>query len=196
MSLATAVYNYLVEADPDLGASPSDRRQSLIAAEKVLPLEIDAYSKLMKPGSSRDEWQPYLADAEVNLGSVQTLLHRGGDSAKLVKKGLASWKELIEKNQNSSAILDDAAQDFLFAERASLKDPRLAVTCAERAVTLSHRKLPPRLLTLAQAYRAAGQIEKSRAAAQEGLMLLPTSQPGSVKPRIRKLLEILAQSRS
>ena len=74
-----------------------------------------------------------------------------------------------------------------------MKDPKMAVSCAERAVTLSHRKLPPRLLTLAQAYRAAGQIEKSRAAAKEGLALLPAVQPGSVMPRMRKLLEIQTQ---
>jgi hypothetical protein len=50
------------------------------------------------------------------------------------------------------------------------------------------------LLTLAQAYRASGQIEKSRATAKEGLASLPAVQPGSVKPRIRKLLEIQAQT--
>jgi hypothetical protein len=45
------------------------------------------------------------------------------------------------------------------------------------------------LLTLAQAYRASGQIEKSHTTAEEGLALLPTPQLGSVKPNIRKLLE-------
>jgi len=50
------------------------------------------------------------------------------------------------------------------------------------------------LLTLAQAYRATGQIEKSRATAKEGLALLPAPQPGSVKPRVRKLLQIQAQA--
>jgi hypothetical protein len=74
-------------------------------------------------------------------------------------------------------------------EPASFKDPLFSVSCAERAVTLTHRKLPSMLLTLAQAYRAAGQIDKSRSAAQEGLALLPASQPGSTKPRLRKLLE-------
>ena len=194
MSLADAVYNYLVEADPALGASASQRQRSLMAAEKVLPEEISALSKLMKQGSSPDQWQSFLADAQVNLGSIQFILHRRGDSTQLVKNGLASWRELVNKNQNSSTILDNAAQDFLFAEPASLKDPKMAVSCAERAVDLSHRKLPPRLLTLAQAYRAAGQMEKSRTAAREGLELLPAVQQGGVKPRIRKLLEIQAQN--
>jgi uncharacterized protein HemY len=59
---------------------------------------------------------------------------------------------------------------------------------------LSQRRLPSRLLILAQAYRAAGQPAKSQAAAKEGLALLPASQPGSVKSRTRKLLEIQAQN--
>jgi len=194
-SLANAVYVYLVEADQSLGASASDRRRSLMAAEAVLPQEISVVSKLIKQSSAVDELEPFLADAQINLGSIQTILHRGGDSTQLVRSGLANWRELVKKNQNSSTVLDDAAQDFLFAEPATLKDTKLAVACAERAVMLSRRKLPTKLLTLAQAYRAAGQFEKSRAAAKEGLALLPAPQPGSVKPRIRRLLEIQAESR-
>ena len=59
---------------------------------------------------------------------------------------------------------------------------------------MSHEKTPSRLLTLAQAYRASGQTEKSRALAHEGLALLPALPPGSGKPNIRKLLEIEAQT--
>jgi hypothetical protein len=73
---------------------------------------------------------------------------------------------------------------------------QFAVSCAEREVAMSHGKMPFRLLTLAQAYRASGEIQKSRAAAKEGLALLPTLPPGSVKPNIRKLLEIEAQAGS
>jgi hypothetical protein len=90
-------------------------------------------------------------------------------------------------------FLDMAASDLLMVEPASLRDPKFAVACAERAVALSHRRIPSMLLTLAQAYRASGQAEKSRVTAQEGLALLPAPQPGSVKPRIRKLLEAQAQ---
>jgi hypothetical protein len=50
------------------------------------------------------------------------------------------------------------------------------------------------LLTLAQAYRAAGQTEKSRATANEAMALLPAPRPGDLKPNIRKLLEVQAQS--
>lgn len=108
-------------------------------------------------------------------------------------------KELARKDTVSAAVLDHAANAFLKVEPASLKDPQFALTCAEREIALSHGKSPSMLLTLAQAYRATGQMEKSAAAAQEGLALLPAVRPGNVKPNIRKLIEIqdrLANKRS
>jgi hypothetical protein len=86
-------------------------------------------------------------------------------------------------------VLDQAANAFLTVQPAALRDARIAVSCAEREVALSHSREPSKLLTLAQAYRASGQMERSRATAREGLALLPPPQPGSVKPNIRKLLE-------
>jgi hypothetical protein len=193
VSLIYSTRNYITEADPALGPSEGDRRQALMGAEKSLTEEMAVSGRLMKQEGGQKLWKSFLADAQVILGSVKFMLHRGGNSEELVKKGLATYQDLIEKNPASPTILDDAAQDFLYAEPASLKEPRLAVSCAERAVALTHRRVPSKLLTLAQAYRAAGQMERSRATAQEGLALLPPQQPGSVKPRIRKLLEALAQ---
>jgi hypothetical protein len=46
---------------------------------------------------------------------------------------------------------------------------------------------------MAHAYRANGQIEQSRATAREGLALLPPVQPASVKPNLRKLLDLQSQ---
>jgi hypothetical protein len=187
-------YAYEIAADPALGASPSDRRRNLASAQEPLVKNIAVLERLLKQDPSRFILRSDLADAQVYLGSIQTILHGPGESVELVKKGLATFRDLVKKSQDSPSILDLAAQDFLFAEPATLKDPQLAVSCAEREAVLSHRKMPDLLLTLAQAYRAAGQIEKSRATAKEGLALLPVPQPGSVKPRIRKLLEIQAQS--
>ena len=62
----------------------------------------------------------------------------------------------------------------------------------KRGVALSHRRTPEWLLLLAQAYQAAGEIEKGRLAATEGLALLASLQTGATKPRIRKLLEMEA----
>jgi len=186
--------DYEIEADPALAASADDRRKSLMDAERSFSAELAASQKLIEKGGGKEAWGPYVADAQVNLGSIQSMLHRGERPVEMAKKGLATLRGMASKNQVSPDILDDVAQDFLFAEPAVLKDPGFAVSCAERSVALTHRRMPSRLLTLAQAYRAAGQTEKSRATAREGLALLPSVQPGSVKPRIRKLLEIQAQS--
>jgi hypothetical protein len=107
---------------------------------------------------------------------------------------LGSIRDLYAKAHLSPQTLDQMADAFLRAEPAQLKDSQWALSCAQREVAMSHTKTPTMLLTLAQAYRETGQIEKGRATAREGLALLPGPQPGSVKPRIRKLLEIQAQT--
>ncbi len=192
--LVQAAFNYQTEGDPNLAPSADARRQSLTHAEQTLTEELVVLGKLMKQTGSQEQWLNYLGDTEINLGSIRYILHHGDDSTQLVKEGLATYRDLVKSNQAPSEILDAAAQDFLYAEPASLKDPQLAVSCAERAVTLSHRKMPSRLLTLAQAYRATDQTAKSRATAIEALALLPAWLPGTPKPRLRKLLEIQAQT--
>jgi tetratricopeptide (TPR) repeat protein len=149
---------------------------------------------MLNQDPANENWKSVQADAQVRLGSIEFELHNAGDSATLAKKGLSAIRELVSKDQVSPMILDQAAIDFARVKPASLGDPELAVSCAEREVAANHRKTPSMLLTLAQAYRAAGQTEKSRATANEALALLPAPQAGSVKPNLRKLLEVQAQS--
>jgi predicted Ser/Thr protein kinase len=181
-------------ADPSVGVAANLRRQNLLLAEATLTKELASAQKVIRLNPSKAEWKPVLGDVEIHLGSIRSRLRMNGNSSELVQSGIAILKAQVEANRDAPGILNMAARDLVIAEPASLRDPRLAVSCAERAVDLSHRKLPARLLTLAQAYRAAGQTEKSRAAASEGLALLPVLQPGSAKPRLRKLLEIQAQN--
>jgi len=126
----------------------------------------------------------------VRLSTIRSSLHRADSFGEFAKTGITSLKNFSRKEQASSAILEMTASDLLMVEPVSLRDSQFAVDCAERAVALSHRKTPSLLLTLARAYRANRQTEKSRATAQEALRLLPAPQPGSAKPRIRKLLEL------
>ncbi len=180
-------------ADPALAVAGIDRRRNLAAAEKLWTQVMAVMERAMTLDPSDEDWLESKANAEVRLGSIQSILHTSGSSGMMAKYGAASLKELSRKDQASSVFLDMAASDLLMVEPASLRDPRFAVACAERAVALSHRKTPSMLLTLAQAYRASGQTEKSRATASEALALLPAPQPGSAKPRIRKLLELQLQ---
>ena len=106
----------------------------------------------------------------------------------MAAKGVAILKA-VGKQQNAQGFdLDAVATGLSVAMPERLRDPPLAVEYAERIVNMSHRQKPGFLLTLAQAYRAAGQPEKARAAAKEGLALLPAATPATVPSRVRKQL--------
>jgi tetratricopeptide (TPR) repeat protein len=181
-------------ADPALSVVPGDRRRNLSAAEKLLTQAITLIEMGLRHQPHNDSWRAALADAQVRLGTIQSRMHPDQDSSGLAKKGLSVMKEMTTKDPVSPAILDHTANAFLTVEPAFLRDPPFAVLCAEREVAMSHGKTSSMMLTLAKAYRASGQIEKSCATAQQGLSLLPALPPGSAKPRVRKLLEIQAQS--
>jgi tetratricopeptide (TPR) repeat protein len=187
--------SYEDAADPVLAAKPDDRRANLMIAAKKLGQAAVGLEQLLQQDPANDVWKAALASIRVRIGVSRASLHRPGASEELSRQGLAALKEVASKNRTSPLILDQAANAFLTAEPASLRNPQFSLSCAEREVAMSPAKTPSRLLTLARAYRASGQIEKSRATAKEGLALLPALQPGSVKPNIRKLLENQAQTR-
>jgi len=154
---------------------------------------VAATEKMLLKDPSNENWRLVLADAQVHLGTVETRLHRSGDSRPLAAKGIATLQAIAKKPEASPMTLDQAASDLLHVEPASLQDPEFAVHCAERAVELSHSQSPSRLFTLAQAFRAAGEVEKSRAVASEALALLPAPPPDGSKSNLRKLLELEVQ---
>src|SRR5580692_8285109 len=184
---------YKEAANPDLAAPGSDRKGNLSAEASLLTQVVAMTQSMLKRSPSDGEWKSVLADAQVKLGTARSLLRGRGDSAAIAKTGMAALREMATKDQAAPRILDQAADAFLTVEPDSLRDPAFALACAERAVTLNRRQSPSELLILAEAYRATGQIDKSHAAAEEGLALLSPLEPGSIKPNIRKLLEIQAR---
>jgi predicted Zn-dependent protease len=148
---------------------------------------------LVKQDSGNEKWREDLAHQQVRLGTIREMLGPPGNSTALARKGLAVLKALADQDQASPLTLDLAVSSTLSVEPPSLRDPKAAVVWAERGVALSRRRTPEWLLLLAQAYHTAGEIEKGRLAAAEGLALLPTLQSGATKPRIRKLLEMEAR---
>ena len=184
---------YEAAADPALAVSGSDQRRNLVAASDLLAQIVPILEEMLKQDPLNESWKALLADAQVRLATIQSILHTQADAATLAKKGIATLKEMANNGQVSPLILDQAANAFLKVVPLSLRDPALALSCAQREVAMSHRKRPTPLLTMAHAYRANGQIEQSRATAREGLALLPPVQPASVKPNLRKLLDLQSQ---
>jgi hypothetical protein len=109
--------------------------------------------------------------------------------------GIATLKELAGKHPDSILILDDEVSNLLNVKPLALRDPQLAIACTERDALLTKRKNPGVLLFVAQAYRSAGQIEKTQAAANEGLALLPAVTVGTPMPRTQKLLELETETK-
>jgi tetratricopeptide (TPR) repeat protein len=187
--------SYEDAANPVVAAQPGERREYLILAEKTLAQSAADLERLLRQDPANETWQALLGNTRVRIGSVRSALHAPGTSDELSRQGLAALWQVAEKDQASPLVLDQAANAFLTVEPTALRDPGFALACAQREVAMSHGKTPFRLLTLAQAYRAAGQIDNARATAKEGLALLPTPPPGSAKANIRKLLENEAQAR-
>ena len=127
---------------------------------------------------------------QVRAGSVEKSLFGHSRSEVITRKSLAKLKSLGEAPQASGMILTLVSEAFRIAEPETLRDPAFALQCSGRAADAAGGKSPTRQLELAQAYRAAGQIDTSRATAREALALLAPLRPGGAKPRIRKLLEI------
>ena len=182
--------SYEYAANPALAAQSTDRRQNLLAAERTLQRILATLEQTLKMAPGDTDRQAELASYQVRAAAIRQLLHEPSDSVSISRSALAVLRSAAAKDNASPMVLDLVTSAFRRVEPTSLRDPQFVLACAERGVTLTHRKTPVWLLTLAEAYRSTGQVEKARAAAGEGLALLPSWNSGSPKSRIRKLLEI------
>jgi predicted Zn-dependent protease len=125
----------------------------------------------------------------IRISRQELARHQTKGALDLATKGVAILKA-VGKDQNAhGGDLDAVATGLTMVMPPSLRDSQLAVECAERMVEMSHHQKPGFLLTLARAYRAAGQPEKARATAKEGFALLPAATAATVPSRIRKQLQ-------
>ena len=196
MDLSQAAYNYEDSADPAFVTDPGIRRRQLALAAPLLNQAESIVLQLLKQNPSNDDWKAALADIQVHLGTVEQGLNPSEDSATLSASGLATLKELAAKNPDSILILDSEVAALLTVKPLTLRDPQLAVACAQGEVLLTKRNEPDVFLSLAQAYRSAGQFEQSRATATEGLALLLPLTAGTPASRTRKLLELVEPRRA
>ncbi len=184
--------SYEDAAGDDLSPDPSnmaERRRNRMASRDLYAKTIDVFERMAKLSPNNTNVKAERAYAQVKTGTMSLQLGETAGSAELSRKGMADLKEVASRPDASLMILDYAGNSALSVLPADLRDPAFAVRCAERGVALSHHQTASALLSLADAYSAAGQKEKARVAAQEGLALLPKLRPGEPKGRIQKLLE-------
>ena len=189
VDLTQWAYDYEEEADPALETDLQKRRRDLAQAVPLLREAESIALRLLKQNPSNDEWRVALADVQVRLGTAEQNLQIASDSAELSATGLATLKDLATKHPDSIYLVDYEVAALLTVKPVTLRDSALAIACAEHEAMLSNRKQPRVLLSVAEAYHAAGQIDKARVVANEGLVLLPIASMGPQLPRTRQLLE-------
>lgn len=169
----------------------SARHRNLLAAEDVLLQYGAAIERTIKVAPGDFDRSVELANMKVRLARVRYLLRKPVNSVQ-TKIELNFLKNAAGRPDASSMILELAVSALLRAEPEWLRDPSLALATAQQGAALTHHRTPQWLLYLAEAYRQNGRMGDARAAAVEGLALLPPLVPNAPKSRIRKLLERLA----
>jgi eukaryotic-like serine/threonine-protein kinase len=195
VDLTQKAYDYEYAADPALEADPQKRRRDLALAIPLLKEAQSIAVQLLKQNPSNEDRKASLADVQVRLGTAETELQTSDDAEKLAATGLVTLTGLAAKHPDSVWMLDFAVAALLTVKPATLRDPKLAIVCAEREALLTKRKQPSALLSVAQAYRSAGLNKQARTAANEGLALLPMVSASAPIPRTRKLLELETEAK-
>jgi eukaryotic-like serine/threonine-protein kinase len=171
---------------PEVGAN---RMADAANALKILSEQRSLLEEVLRVEPHNGNWESKLGSVLIDMGRQQRALQSPKESIELAQKGLAILKEVARRPDVQAYQLFDAANGLITVEPVELREPDLAVNYAERIVEASSRHNPEFLLTLAEAYRAAGQSSKARAAAKEGLSLLPLETSATVMSRVRKLLQ-------
>jgi serine/threonine protein kinase len=168
----------------------SDRTADAKNALRVLSEQRSLLEEVLIVEPHNGNWESKLGMVLIDIGRQQRALQRQQGSHELTQKGLAILKELARRPDVQAYQLFDTVNGLITVEPLQLREPALAVKYAERIVDASSHRNPEFLLTLAQTYRVAGQLSKARAAAKEGLALLPPENSATVMSRVRKLLHV------
>ena len=166
----------------------TDRLADAAGALKSLSEARSLVERLLQREPENLTLQSTLGLLLVRISRQQLALHQTEGTLELATRGTAILRAVGKQQNAHGDDLDAVATGLTIVLPPRLRDPQLAVECAERMVEMSHHRKPGFLLTLARAYRAAGQSQKARAAAQQGLALLPASTAATVPSRMRKQL--------
>jgi eukaryotic-like serine/threonine-protein kinase len=166
----------------DLKADTIDAIRTLSEARS-----LSEHLLLTQPGNAN--WRSTLGLVLVRLGLQQKRLRQFDAARQASARGVGILQAVAKQEDAQGFDLDSVATGLTIVEPERLRDPKLAVECAERMVEKNHHQKPGFLLTLARAYRIAGQAEKARSAAKEGLSILPRLTANTIPSRVRKKLQ-------
>jgi eukaryotic-like serine/threonine-protein kinase len=188
---------YVDMLDPELNPSTGAiQKENAGRAINLLSRSIAIQERILEVNPTNQRWIVYLAYSRIILGSVKyKTMPRGTDDTRFTTSGLAAIHQFASINDLTLEDLSYLTWAMLRVQPANLRNPELAIQYTERLAALDHRTTPDYLLSLAQAYRQDGQIERAQATAAEGLALLPAVRRGGTIVHVRKLLELETQPR-
>ena len=189
VELSGEALTYLDLLDPLLNPHREHEKENAQRAIELLDRSIPIQQRLVALSPDNQGWSVPLAYDKVLAGTLKQRLHGPRVGGNLAASGLEALREGAQAGDASIQTLELASSAMLTVLPIHLRNPELAVQCAERLVRLTHHLKPIFLLSLAQAYRAAGQLEKAQSTAREGLDLLPPLRPLVPRTRLRILLE-------
>jgi tetratricopeptide (TPR) repeat protein len=191
--LSNEALTYLDLLDPSLNPLREQDQANTKQAIHLLERAIAILQRLVALNPDNLGLTIPLAYNKVLAGTLKQRLYDQKEGPELVASGLEALRTRALADDATVQTLDCASSALLTALPTRLRNPELAIQFAERLVSQTHRQKPFYLLSLAQACRAAGQLEKAQASATEGLALLPPLQPGASRTRLRRLLEVEAR---
>lgn len=187
--LSDEAAGYEYAADPALGGNAADRPRNLRMAASLYARAIPLAERFLRREPANENLQETLAELRLRVRTLRTVLHLPGESETQARTELGVLRKLGRDNADPF-MLYSIAQVYLYVKPSYLRDAHFALHCAQRAVERSFGTTSELQLTLAQSYRATGQMARGRDAAEKGLAGMPAQRPNEPKPRLRKLLEI------
>jgi len=160
-------------------------RQHAIALLQQTSANIAA---IIKRKPSDDGSRATLANIQMRLAALQQDKAQQAQAMVLANQGFVTLRTLAASADAPVYILDNLSTGMLGVQPLLQFDPADTVKYAQRAVAQAPQKAGYQL-TLAQAYRAAGNREKAHETARTGLGMIAAVRPGEPATSTRKLLE-------
>ncbi|MHC4572132.1 MAG: sulfatase-like hydrolase/transferase [Planctomycetota bacterium] len=153
----------------------------ILREQKAFEEAIDHYRKALKINPNNAKAHYHLALTLVMAGQINGTLEHFREAVRLEPD---DWKSL-----------NGLARILAVHPDPKLRNPKQAITLAQRAVELTMQQEIIPLNTLATAYASAGQLDKAIAAAQEALELASKTQDEDTVVQIRRQIETYRQAK-
>ncbi len=138
-----------------------------------------------KPSAELSREQAMQIEAETHTALAELLLQQGRTG-----EGVAHYRAAVQLEPRAWFVLNNLAWVLATAPAAADRNGTEAVAWAEQACTLTGRRQPLVVGTLAAAYAEAGRFSEAIATAEEAAALAEQSQQPELAKRNRQLLEL------